>query len=429
MSTSTIFSLDEPSELSLQEYQDLLSQIPELTLEDRQLELWDAARYNDIDVVRAILKAAQTENTSDIINSKHPETGNTALHMASANGNVDIVKLLLHHNANAQITNASGNTPLHWAASNGQEQVCRVLLESSKSMDVLQRNEFGRSALTEGFASGQEAVIQSLLEHESASEEKLLSTSGGNGNAEAEGKEQSVTHEMVFGSVKLKVRELSMADSIDDAILGSADDDTTGLGVWPASLVAAQWVARHQKWSKSGTVLELGAGCGVPSLVAASLSLGQAKVYATDWNMRASENLQYNVNLNELAIATQCMDWSDRATWPQEKIDLLIGSDLIYTIESVPLLVSTVQGLLSPSGRFLYTAPASLNRQGKDEFIKQMQEHFDMTSEKAPADYAVNPLASGDDDECFLHFNELQTTAYMLYEFIWKKDTMDMDES
>jgi SAM-dependent methyltransferase len=419
------YSLDEPSELSLQEYQDLLAQIPSLTLEERQLELWDAARYNDLDVVRAILKTTQ----NNIINSKHSETGNTALHMASANGNVDIVKFLLHYNADAQIPNASGNTSLHWAASNGQDQVCKVLLERCKTMDVLQKNEFGRSALTEGFASGKEAVIQSLLEHESASEERLLSTSGGGTDGDSSEK-QSVTHEMVFGSVHVKVRELSMAESFDDAILGSASDDTTGLGVWPASLVAAQWIARDEKiWNNSpGIVLELGAGCGVPSLVAAQMFQGQrTKVYATDWNAKSLDNLQFNATLNELEISVQCMDWTDKSTWPQEKIDLLIGSDLIYTSESVPLLVSTIKGLLSKSGRFLYTAPALLDRQGKDEFIQQMREYFDMTSKEAPPEYTSNPLASGDDEECFLHFNELQTAGYMLYEFVWK-DKMDIDE-
>ena len=76
----------------------------------------------------------------------------------------------------------------------------------------------------------------------------------------------------------------------------------------------------------------------------------------------------------------------------------------------------------------MYTTPASLNRQGKDEFVKQMQEHFDMKCEQAPKEYTANPLASQDDDECFLHFNELQTENYMLYEFVWK-DIMDIDES
>lgn len=416
MFDSSVLSLGLPCEMSEKEYMELLSQVAELNMNEQQLELWDAARYNEPDIVRAILNAS-----TDIINDQHPDSGNTALHMASANGNLTIVRLLLHHGADAQLANAAGNTPLHWAASNGQEDVCKVLLEN-KTVDVLKRNEFGRSALTEGFSSGREGVVQSLLEHESASEERLLSTSE-TGN---DGKDQSVIHDMIFSNISIKVREKPMALSVDDAILGSASEDTTGLGVWPASLVAAQWLAQELT-AKPQTILELGAGCGVPSLVAASVCK-DARVYATDWNNLALENLQYNIDQNHLTVSAHCMDWSEQSSWPQEKIDLIIGSDLIYTLESVPLLVSTIRGLLSPGGRFLYTAPASLARQGKEEFLKLMQDHFTVNCREAPSEFAKNPLASGDDEECFLHFNELNATVYMLYEFVLK-DRIDMDLS
>jgi hypothetical protein len=45
-------------------------------------------------------------------------------------------------------------------------------------VDVLQKNSFGRSALTEGFTSQNTNVIQLLLEHDSASEDRLIPGEG-----------------------------------------------------------------------------------------------------------------------------------------------------------------------------------------------------------------------------------------------------------
>jgi hypothetical protein len=38
----------------------------------------------------------------------------------------------------------------------------------------------------------------------------------------------------------------------------------------------------------------------------------------------------------------------------------------------------------------------------------------------APASMKRNPLKSQDDDECFVHFQELLTSDFRLYEFAWK---------
>ena len=77
------------------------------------------------------------------------------------------------------LKNESGNTPLHWAATNGKSSITELLLnhrtttlmsshndngDNNNATDVLQRNKFGRSALTEGFAAGDTDTVKSLLE-------------------------------------------------------------------------------------------------------------------------------------------------------------------------------------------------------------------------------------------------------------------------
>jgi ankyrin repeat protein len=151
-----------PSELSQAEYDDLLDQIrsssgdnddDEVSLNELHDELMEAARYNDVDVVRAILCI---HSTVMVYRQRPPQDGgNTALHMAAANGHVEIIELLLLAAARGPdnssentpslrwhlIPNAAGNTALHWAAANGQTDVVkrtgrgRIAQEQCRSVD------------------------------------------------------------------------------------------------------------------------------------------------------------------------------------------------------------------------------------------------------------------------------------------------------
>jgi hypothetical protein len=482
--------------------------------------------------------------------------------MAAANGHGRVVRWLLRRGAAAAPSNESGNTPLHWAAANGRDAVVGILLghgskekESSKArpsrqrreaaaadgsgtadgrevavgaegsaegsdagggtgdgsgIDVLQRNKFGRSALTEGFQSDNAEVIRRLLEHPSASEERLLlpsaTTTSGPRDGDDDGVEgaeapstSSTIHDLVLGgggvegddndhcespgAVEVRAREVAMALDDKQSIVGQGrpDDDRTGLGVWSSSVVAAHWMARIPLLPHNGdgaaagaavapvTALELGAGCAVPSLVLAKrLAASEAleatagpkpprrhAVYAGDWNGEAVDNIRYNLRLNGLSDgdpACTChairMDWKDRRTWgpwapssapaiagerekgpnaaarnPPRKPSIIVGADLIYETSMVQPLVSVVAALLdeeSPSSRFYYVAPVA-PRQGGKELVRKLLETFRLVSSSlASSELRRNPLRSQDDDECFLHFQELLTTDFRLYEFAWR---------
>lgn len=106
-------------------------------------------------------------------------SGNTLLHYAAANGHVSVIAHLLgilrpepvHENgvsANLAPTvvdksastfvdhrNKSGNTALHWASLNGRLDVVKVLVEQGGA-DVTVRNESGQDAVFVGEVSGKE---------------------------------------------------------------------------------------------------------------------------------------------------------------------------------------------------------------------------------------------------------------------------------
>ena len=468
-------------ECSEQEYQELLSIAKSLTEQDARGELIDCARYGELDAVRALIEVCSTK-VHDFVDSVD-ENGSSALHKSAASGHEQTVQLLLFHNAKFFANTSGKNNPLHWAAANGHENVVEMLLrhEFQEPIDVLQKNDGGRSALTEGFSSNNTKIVGMILEHDSAAEDKLLS--GGkeidtsdadmedvsdvvDGASVTSGKSSTaiigITHEFDFlrdGSKDAEqntencdgetsnlpplsmlekmtieneaktvlIRELPIKNA-DNPFGDSAIDDTTGLGIWSASLVMARWMAAKSELGRfdNKTVLELGAGCGVPG-IALALHSNPKAVYITDFNPSTIQNIQHNININaakssyddwDQRVKASSIDWGDESTWPEEKIDFVIGSDLIYQKSIVPLLKKVVNGLIKDEGSFLYACPSD-GRDGLVEFIETMKkEGFKCVSEEiAPDLYRSNPLSNGDPSEAFLHFYELPVTEYKLYEF------------
>ena len=499
---------EPPLEGSSTEYTSLLEIATSLTPSEAKSELIESARYGELDCVKALLQTWSNTDTSstritctsnnnsipDYINTTDSNgTGNTALHKASASGHDSVVQLLLHKGAK-HLPNTNKNTPLHWAAANGHENIVEMILEHDftvfaqqhDAVDVLRKNQGGRSALTEGFTSQKTKMVGLLLEHDSAAEEKLLmgtnakevdddgndvdvdvdvdvdmeDTDDPSGEKNGDYAKHGITHEFDFlrdGSedaqmemddteenllssdinpdTQLKtllIRELPIQDADNPFDEGDEKLDTTGLGIWSASLVMARWMAGKATLGRfdDKLVLELGAGCGVPGLALGMYS-DASKVYITDYNPITIRNLKYNIEVNNNRPATEsragewlerikplAIDWADEGTWPVEKMDFVIGSDLIYQKSIVPLLKQVVSGLIKEDGSFLYVCPSG-GRDGLVEFIDEMKkEGWRCVSEEiAPDLYRSNPLRSGDAEDAFLHFYELPVTEYKLYEF------------
>ena len=318
-------------ECSAVEYNEFLSIASSLLLEEAQAEFLDCARYGELDQTRALLEVWVPKHDGFV--DCTDESGSTALHKASANGHVKVVRLLLLNQARHIPNFSGGNTPLHWSAANGHESVVEAILQHYKSsdIDVLAKNKAGRSALTEGFSSKNTKLVGMLLEHDSAEEEKLLGkASEANDNekeaplkgnsSEDEAASKGLIHEFDFlrdgsndnnekeetskceddvstlqggndNALTLLIRELPIQNA-DDPFANDAKYDSTGLGIWCASLVMARWMATKSMVGRfdSKTVLELGAGCGVPGLTVGLYSNAK-RVYITDYNPMTMNNL------------------------------------------------------------------------------------------------------------------------------------------
>jgi hypothetical protein len=51
----------------------------------------------------------------------------------------------------------------------------------------------------------------------------------------------------------------------------------------------------------------------------------------------------------ETLIAVRNVNWKDHQTFPEEKADIILGSDLVYDMGILDMLIPAIQQMLSPS--------------------------------------------------------------------------------
>ena len=93
--------------------------------------LFLASREGKVEAARLLSEQPNTD-----INSRSLH-GLTALHAAAENGHLDIVRLLLDHDADIDAQDSMGRTPLHVASQQGHRDIVRLLLEHNADILAL----------------------------------------------------------------------------------------------------------------------------------------------------------------------------------------------------------------------------------------------------------------------------------------------------
>ncbi len=89
------------------------------------------------------------------------QNGLNALHLASKEGHVSVVRELLSRGARIDAATKKGNTALHIASLAGQEEVVRVLIESGAAVNVQSQNGF--TPLYMAAQESHDSVVRLLL--------------------------------------------------------------------------------------------------------------------------------------------------------------------------------------------------------------------------------------------------------------------------
>ena len=101
----------------------------------------------------------------------------TALHLASYSGYLDIVIALLDIGANPNAQQQDGQSPLHLAALRGHESVAKELIDAGAQ--VYLENSFGEVPLDLASRNGHLAVVKTLLVEEGHDESSISARRGG----------------------------------------------------------------------------------------------------------------------------------------------------------------------------------------------------------------------------------------------------------
>ncbi|XP_069123944.1 protein phosphatase 1 regulatory subunit 12A-like isoform X6 [Argopecten irradians] len=109
---------------------------------DRQGVDADAARSEEENQMLA--DANKWLSNKSVKEKRHPKTGATALHVASAKGYMKVISVLIQAGSDINAKDCDGWTPLHAAAHWGQEEACKVLAEHMCDMEI--KNNAGQSA-------------------------------------------------------------------------------------------------------------------------------------------------------------------------------------------------------------------------------------------------------------------------------------------
>lgn len=138
--------------------------------------------------------------------------------------------------------------------------------------------------------------------------------------------------------------------------------------IWPAAVGLADAILRSPAYTKGKTILELGAGLGLPSLMAAC---NAKQVICTDCIQEAVDLAKRSADHLRLKnFRAEVMNWaySDGAG----PVDVLLLSDVNYEPSQFDLLQNLVQKFLQKGTSILLSTPQRLVAK---EFISSLLKH------------------------------------------------------
>ena len=147
--------------------------------------------------------------------------------------------------------------------------------------------------------------------------------------------------------------------------------------LWPSGYALALELASAPP-QPGARVLELGAGLGLPSVVAARAG---ADVLATDGASDAVAFTAHNLALNDLGGRAAQADWAEHGDLLVEQgpFDLVLAADVLYTIANKETALELFPSLLAPGGEIRLADPDRANARN---FLAAARGHFEIHTKR-----------------------------------------------
>jgi predicted nicotinamide N-methyase len=145
-----------------------------------------------------------------------------------------------------------------------------------------------------------------------------------------------------------------------------AEDLCPYFGVlWPSGQAISQYLFEHSDIVKNKSVLELGCGLGLPSLVVSHLG---GRVLATDFHPDVEKYFFRNCRHSSINCDYKRLNWREDFS-TVGAFDVVIGSDVLYESKHPRELASGLLKFVKPKGTIILSDPGRAYLQA---FIKAM---------------------------------------------------------
>eukprot|EP00029_Vermamoeba_vermiformis_P003270 TRINITY_DN13664_c0_g1_i1.p1 TRINITY_DN13664_c0_g1~~TRINITY_DN13664_c0_g1_i1.p1 ORF type:complete len:243 (+),score=18.38 TRINITY_DN13664_c0_g1_i1:22-729(+) len=165
---------------------------------------------------------------------------------------------------------------------------------------------------------------------------------------------------LTFDDVKITLKCVDVLAPCDAVGFVEEGNDVTGIKIWAGAILLCHYIKQNKEIFKNKSLIELGAGTGLPSLYASHYC--GSPLFVTDGNDEVLDVLNQNVALNitdKDRLQTMKLYWENKTdmdaalkTTNNKGFDIILGADIIYTQEAVLPLLNTVDQMLAPDGIF-----------------------------------------------------------------------------
>jgi len=152
-----------------------------------------------------------------------------------------------------------------------------------------------------------------------------------------------------------RVRNLdAMVDCVSDEMFEEDERLPYWAELWPSAIALSRFLVKHKELIRQKTVLELGCGLGLTSMVLQTLH--PLRLVISDYEQPALQAAQTHFKLNGLPQAEPLLlDW--RRPHLTDRFQRLVASDIVYEERFFRPLIDLFKNALEPGGLVVLAEP------------------------------------------------------------------------